>query len=252
MKEGRVAGAESPRRLLRVLLSFTEQKPLWTVPDLASKLELSHSMVYRYIGLLREVGLVDVAGDSRYRLTDRTTALSDAANAARTPIGEVALPVLMRLRDAIDETVLVSRRDGWSVYAVQRVESRQPVRLQFDRGQAMALHRGSMSRILLAGLSTQAREQYRSTLDDETRTSDLLSDEALDRVAAEGVTESFEEIDEGIWGVAASVTLAGEIVGSLGCAAPIYRSDAQRRQRIHDGVVAAAAELSALLDDRTV
>lgn len=250
MKEGRVTGAESPRRLLRVLLSFTEQKPLWTVLELSAALELSSSMVYRYIGLLREVGLVDVAGDSQYRLTDRTSALTDAANAARPPLADVALPLLLRLRDALDETVLVSRRDGWSVYTVQRVESRKPVRLQFDRGQAMALHRGSMPRILLAGLSPRARDQYRSTLDEATAGSDQLSDVALDRIAAEGVTESFEEIDEGVWGVAAGVMLAGEIVGSLGCAAPIYRTHARRRHEIRAQVVAAAAELSDVLAHR--
>ncbi len=233
-----------------MLLSFTEQRPLWTVPELAATLGLSSSMAYRYIGLLREVGLVDVAGDNQYRLTDRAAALSDAADAARPPIGDVALPVLMRLRDEIDETVLVSRRDGWSVYTVQRVESRKPVRLQFDRGQAMALHRGSMSRILLAGLSPLARERYRATLDAETAASDILSDAALDRVAADGVTESFEEIDEGIWGVAASVTLGVDIVGSLGCAAPIYRTDGPRREEIRARVVDAAAQLSTLLAAR--
>jgi DNA-binding IclR family transcriptional regulator len=227
-----------------VLLSFSEARPTWSVAELSHELELTQSAVYRYIGLLREVGLVDQAPGNRYRLSERTAALAAAANAARAPLGEIALPVVNRLRETIDETVLVARRIGWHAFTVARAESRKPVRLQFEPGQAMRLHIGSMSRILLTSMSEREQERYLATVDESERASEFLTPEARAVVRRDGVTESFEEIDEGIWGVAAAIVEKDEIVGALGCAAPIYRTDSDKRRTIRELIVAGAAEIS--------
>lgn len=246
----RVTGAESGRRLLSVLLSFNPNKPLWTVAELSTQLSMSSSMVYRYIALLREVGLVDAAPGNAYRVTDRAASLAGAATAAGLPLAEAAGPVLNRLRDGIDETVLVARRGGWRVFTVDRVESRKPVRLQFEPGQAMTLHTGSLARVLLAGMPKDEREAYIGQLDPSVRSNGHLTEEALDTVRQTGWTESFEEVDEGIWGISAAIRVRGETIGALGCAAPIYRNDEKKRRAIRDLVVEGATEISRLLEDR--
>ena len=240
----RVSGTESSRRLMTVLLSFTETQPTWSVADLSRELELTQSAVYRYIGLLREVGLVDQAPGNRYRLSERTAALAAAANAARAPLGEIALPIVNRLRDTIDEAVLVARRIGWHAYTVARAESRKPVRLQFEPGQAMTLHIGSMPRILLAAMPEKEQDRYLASLDERERASEFLTAEAREQVRRERVTESFEEIDDGIWGVAAAIVEGDEVVGALGCAAPMYRTDGDKRRMIRELVIAGAADIS--------
>jgi DNA-binding IclR family transcriptional regulator len=247
---GRVAGAESGRRLLSVLLSFTAERPLWTVQDLAAALGMSSSMVYRYIALLREVGLVDAAGAGEYRITDRAASLAGAAKAAGIPLAEAAQDVLHRLRDEIGETVLVARRGGWRVFTVDRAESHKPVRLQFEPGQAMTLHTGSLARVLLAAMPPAERDAYVASLDPSVRGNGHLTPKALDAVLTDGWTESFEEVDEGIWGVSAPIRVGSETLGALGCAAPIYRNDAAKRGRIRDLIVEGAAEVSRRLESR--
>lgn len=233
---------------MRVLLSFTESRPLWAVGELASELGLTQSAVYRYIGLLREVGLVEPAPGNRYALTDRTLALAAASNAARVPLGVVATPILNRLRDTIDETVFVARRIGWQAFTVARAESRKPVRLQFEYGQGMRLHFGSMPRILLSAMPVKERELYLETLTEAERSSELLSPEVLDQLARDRTTESFEEIEDGIWGAAAAITdREGQVIGSLGCASPIYRTDADKRRIIREVINSGAADISAAL-----
>ena len=244
---GRVPGAESGRRLLSVLLSFTESHPLWTVADLAQHLGMVTSMVYRYIALLREVGLIDAAEDSQYRVTDKVSSLAAAAAAVQAPLAATALPVISKIRDVIGETVLVARRSGWSVFTVERAESNQPVRLQFEHGQAMSLHIGSMSRVLLATLSRAERDSYLSQLPDDVRSQPQLTADALDQVARQGFAESFGEIDEGIWGVAAPVCSGDAVVGAIGCAAPLYRTNAEQRRQIVEAIRAGAQEISAKL-----
>lgn len=243
----RVAGAESGRRLLSVLLAFSESRPLWTAAELSAELDLTQSAVYRYVALLREVGLVEQMQGNKYRLSEQTAAMAAAAAAARAPLGEVAMPVLLRLRDTIDETVLVARRSGWHVYRVASAESRKPVRLQFEPGQPMLLHEGSMPRVLLASMPVAEQERYLATLDDEHRNAPVLSAAERQKVRREGVAESFEEIDESIWGVAAAITVRGEVVGALGCAAPIFRTDVDKRRMIRELIIAGAAEVAALL-----
>lgn len=100
----RVAGAESSRKLLQVLLLFTPDTPTWTVGGIGEKLGLTQSMVYRYVALLREVGLLDSAGGKSYRVTDAARLLAKAAIAARPPIGELTKPYVTALRDRFNET----------------------------------------------------------------------------------------------------------------------------------------------------
>lgn len=233
---------------MRVLLSFTESRPQWAVAELASELGLTQSAVYRYIGLLKEVGLVEPTRGNRYALTERTIALAAVATTARIPLGVVAAPILNRLRDTIDETVFVARRIGWQAFTVARAESRKPVRLQFEYGQGMNLHFGSMSRVLLSAMPVKERKLYLDTLTEAERSSDLLTSEALDRVARDRMTESFEEIEDGIWGAAAAITgRDGQVTGSLGCAAPIFRTDADKRRIIREVINSGAADISAAL-----
>ncbi|GAB2468078.1 DNA-binding IclR family transcriptional regulator [Conyzicola lurida] len=242
----KVPGAESSRKLLQLLLSFTVSTPTWTVADLSANLDMPQSMVYRYVGLLREVGLLDSAGGKSYRVTDLAQSLAEAASVARAPLAEVALPFMTAVRDEIDETVLVSRRSGWYSYCVERVESRQPVRLQFERGQAMSLHSGSMSRLLLASMNENDRESYFSRFSDVIDRDRMprLSNEALQEISDRGFTESFEEVDEGIWGVAAAITVGGDVIATVGTAAPIYRVDETQRARTTELIIEAAKQIS--------
>lgn len=241
-----VAGVSSARKLLRILMSFSAQSPSWTVPELASHLQLSQSTVYRYLALLRETDLAYVDDTGSYRLTVLVRSLADAAHGTEHRLADLAHGVMERVRDATDETVLLSQRIGWSAYCVERVESRSPVRLQFERGQAMGLHQGAMSRLLLASMSRLDRERYLASVDpaDVAAHADLLSHEALDRAFADGFTESDGEIDQGIWGVASLVRTDAAALGVIGIAAPVFRTDAKKKRLIREQIHAAGAEIS--------
>lgn len=243
----RASTTETGKRLLDLLLLFNSSHPVWTMNELSEASGFSLSTTYRYVSALRETGLIDRISDAQYRVTDLIFVLAEAARAARPPLDELAAPILQRIRDATDESVFVATRAGWNVIMVTREESRRPVRLQFEPGRPMLLHSGSLSRILLAAMAPQERAMYLASLDPGVRQRDVLSDEALQRVSLEGLTESFEEVDEGIWGTAAAVTRRGEVSAALGCAAPLYRNDGERRALIKKLVREGAEELSHIL-----
>ena len=229
----RTAGAESARKLLGVLLAYDENHPAWTVPDLADHLGVPLSSVYRYVALLREVGLLTPAVDSdgTYRLTDRVVSLARAASDDSARLIRIAHDHLVTLRDRIGETTLLIRRGGHYAYCADRVESQHSVRLQFDIGAAMPLHSGSASRVLLAAMPRIERRGYLADVADQLNATHrkLLSDAALDNVASAGWAESFEEVDEGIWGVGAAITDAQGVVAALASAGPLYRINEMQR-----------------------
>lgn len=246
----KVAGANSSRKLLSTLLCFTEAKPTWSVADLATELDLSTTSTYRYVALLREVGLLDSAANNTYRVTDLVFGLAKACEAAQAPLAQIALPVMTRVRDEVDETVLIARRGGMSAYCIDRVESRRPVRLQFDQGQAMSLHAGALSRVLLSSMSVSERHRYLDSVVPTLKPDHAacLTDDALDLTLEQGWTESFEEVDEGIWGCAAAIRLGDTMVAAIGIAAPIFRSDKRRRAQMTNLIRAAASEITDALN----
>lgn len=247
---GRTQGANSARKLIMTVLSFTTQRPTPTIPELAEAVGVPQSTMYRYASLLRETGLIEPIGDSRYRLTDAVVGLAAAADAGRTSLIDAAGGHLAELRDAFDETVLLARRGGAHAYCIAREESSHPVRLQFAVGQAMPLHSGSAARILLAAMPERERTNYleHQVASLSSGQQALLSETALARVRTDGWTQSREEVDTGIWGCAAAITQRGHVVAALGTAGPLSRLDEDRRRHIIDLVRRHAAAISTDLE----
>lgn len=248
---GKANGAETGRRLLDVLLLFSSSRPTWTIQDISKSLGFSLSTTYRYVSALKDSGLIDRFDGSQYRVTELAFVLAEAARRGLPAVSEIARATMQRIRDDVDESVFLARRAGWNVIMIAREESKSPVRLQFEPGRPMLLHSGSLSRVLLAAMPEAERERYLSSLAPATRNKELLSDTALELVRRTGDTESFEEVDKGIWGTAAAVITSGEGTFALGCAAPLYRNDEGRRQHIRTLITEGARELTDLLSGST-
>jgi len=244
----RLNGIESGRKLIAVLWSFDAERPVWTVPELASEHGLTSSTAYRYVAVLKEMGLLDAAGPlGSYQVTEKVSSLQGALDAGTSTLRDVAMPVILRVRDEIDETVLIARRGGEYAYCVDRVESRHPVRLQFQRGEAMTLHLGSMARLLLSHMPPPERRRYLARIGPTLTPAQAaqVTEEELAKVARDGFAVSNEEIDEGIWGTAAVVRApSGAVSAVIGTAGPVQRLPPDRRDVVVRSIVEAAQEIT--------
>ena len=234
--------------MLRILTAFDETRHTLSVAELSAVAGIPVSSAYRYLSVLRDEGLVEEAEKGYYRLSIRLVAMARAANSAMKGIVDIAHPVLQSVVDATGETTLLIHRLGTSAVCIDRVESVHPVRLQFDRGHLMSLHRGSAARVLLSVLPTSEREAYFRAA--RVPRSDALSEAALDRVRDAGWAESFEEVDEGIWGVSAVVEQSGHPTAAIGLAAPLFRMGESQRERAISHVRDAATTVTARLSHR--
>ena len=243
-RAGSSLGSESSRRVLSVLLSFTEENHTRSVQEIARYLEVPVSSAYRYVGQLKDFGLLEEAEFGGYRVSLRAVGLAAAARAGSAGLADTARPVLERLARETGETSLLVRRLGQAILAVDIEESRRPVRLRFETGVLMSLHPGAGARVLLAALSQKERAEYYKSIWNFEEDPKLPTDEELARIAADGWTESFGQIEDGIWGTAAAIRVNRSVVAALAVAGPLYRLDDEKRAGIIEAVRAAAAEIN--------
>lgn len=243
------SGAESARKVLSMLLAFSEETPTRTVPELASYLQVPASSAYRYVGLLRECGLIEEAEVGGYRVSVRAIGLARAARAGAAGLSDIAHPVLQELCRETGETALIIRRLGQAVVAVDIEESSEPVRLTFERGNLMPLNRGSAARLLLAAMTPRERESYYRSLQSIEGDADVPTDDELAVITEQGWTESFGQISDGIWGCAAAIVVNRRVVAALCVAGPLYRLDQAKRTQIVSALRRRADQINAVIAD---
>jgi DNA-binding IclR family transcriptional regulator len=237
---GKGGGGEGARRAITLLLAFSAERHTQSARDLARATGIPLPSVYRYVALLREMGLL--TGDERglYHLSARLSALARAAETAETLI-DFADPVMRKLSAVTGETTILVRMIARSAVCVHRIESRHNLRTSYEPGQPLSLERGASARLLLAGMTPAARRDYLAPLAArDSEAAARLAEQAA--IAGErGWAVSEEEIDTGVWAAAAAVRDRTGIVAALSVPSPLVRAP----EALHDDLLAkvrAAAE----------
>jgi len=239
-------------RAIDVLLLFDEQNPVLSAVEIGKRLELSRSTVYRYLQTLRSYALIEeVDRRDGFRLGSRIFQL---ARIARQGMGliEVALPIMERLAEETGEAVLLTRRAGSLVTCIERVESSHPIRLSYERGQALPIHAGASAKLLLAfeepsEIATVLKNMRFERFTDTTVTDLPTFRASLKQIREQGYAVSLGELDEGVCGVAAPIfTPAGKVAG-ISVAGPAFRMGSRERPRIIAAVRKAADEITVRL-----
>jgi DNA-binding IclR family transcriptional regulator len=229
-----------------VLQAFTAGRHTLTARDLAQSTGIPLPSMYRYIALLRDTGLL--IGDERgcYHLSARLIALARAAEAAESII-ELADPVMRELAMECGETVILVRLVARTPVCVHRVESAHHLRATFEPGQPLPLERGATAKVLLSGLTPQARRDYLSAYAVADPEGAARLEEAAVLAAERGWAESEQEIDRGVWAASAAVTDGRCVIAALTVPSPLVRSPDALREQLLGQVRVAAARLSGLL-----
>lgn len=225
----------TPRLLERafaLLALFDEQRPAWTTTEAARAVGLPVPTAHRILAVLAREGFVARDEDKRFTLGRAALRFGRRA-VALLDIERVASPLLARLAAVADEVALLTELDpgGRGVVCRLRVDGSQPLVLSVAPGNVMPLHAGASQKALLAFMPTDVvdaicadrlRPVCRATI---TRPERLR--EHLCEVRRRGWAISFEETDEGVWGIALPIVGDnGTAVAALGLAAPRYRLEA--------------------------
>jgi len=228
-------GVSSPRRALQLLLGFDAARPRTTVAELAERLGLPTSSVYRYVALFRELHLLEEDEEtSTLQLTPRILAVATAALAVQDYV-KISQPRLEALCAEVGETVMLIRQSGSVAVCVASVVSSHALRLDFGVGHTFSFGSGATARIMLAQLPPAERERHLNELC--ARDPDLAGTRAVaeqvEEAAEHGWATSEAELESGVWACSARVSLQRVPPLAVTIAGPAFRlTSRQRRQAV--------------------
>lgn len=201
VQRGQPEWSKTLDRGLRVLETLADAGEHLTVGDLASRLGMHRTVVYRLVGTLERHRLAHRHPDGRYGVGLGTVAL--ARNVAAPRLAEVTLPVLSALADRAGATAFLAVAEGEEATAVAVVEPRQgSIHVAYRVGSRHALDRGAGG---LAILATRAPR------------SDERAEVAEARRRGYAITSG--ELQSGAVGIAAAVPIEAALEISLGVVA---------------------------------
>ena len=244
----------SSRKVLRALLAFSIATPRHTAETLANQIGAPLSSTYRYLGILRDTGLVEDDGRGSFALAPLVIGLAQAARAG-TDLASVARPYMELLARDTGETVILIRCSGDRAVCIERAESTSRIRLTFEVGTALPLHRGAGPKLLLAHLSaadctTTLDAVVASTPAFASRRKELLRE--LGIIRKHGWSESRAEITPHVYAVAVGLVEADRGIAALSIVAPSFRTPRPMQINLRKALQTTAAVITSAYSAVTI
>jgi len=197
-----------------------------SLSELARRVGVAKSTAHRTCAVLARRGLVDRTPRRSYRLGLRMVEYGHLAT-ERTAVGEQALPLLVELRNTLEETVQIGVPAGTDVVYVERVEGQRALRYSTNSRRS-PLHRSSAGKVLAAFNPELAEARLHAGLPPSTGYTivvpDLLLAE-LARVRERGYAHSIDETELGMSSLAVPVRSSadGPVVAAISMVGPTPR-----------------------------
>lgn len=226
--------------LMHSKLSFNEMVQLSGIPK---------TSVYRMVMSLEEMGFLDKDEDGKYSLGLLFLQFGHLV-AERLDIRQVALPAMQKLHDEVGEAVNLIVQDGKEAIYIEKLDTKQPVRLYTKIGRRTPLYAGACSRVILAFLPHHEREGYLDEMELKPIASGTITDKEKLRLLLKesqetGYTVSHSELENYTSAVAAPIfNHKGEVVAGISIAGLDVNYQQERLPELSEKVKNAAYEIS--------
>jgi IclR family KDG regulon transcriptional repressor len=235
-------------RALDILLCFTGTEKELGLSDIAKKVGLHKSTVYRLLLSLESRGFLRKHPQSeKYRLG--WSILELVSNVYQEDdLATMVLPEITRLRDAVGETISVYIRSGNERVRVQAVESTQPVRRVANVGKRLPLHVGASGKVLLSCMAPAEIERVLDEAEVPHGPARAVFYDQLEFVRQHGYSVSIEEREPGAAAVAAPIfDRGGTLAAALSISGPVDRFTAEAVERFAIEAKQTAKRISKML-----
>jgi IclR family transcriptional regulator, pca regulon regulatory protein len=221
--------SQSLRLGLAVLSSFSSERPMLGIAELAEELDMSRSTTHRYAATLATLGYLEQGASRRYRLAPRV------ADVGLALLGSMALRTHARvfledLREKTGNTVSIAILDGTEIFFVDRLRGwglgQRGVDPQLGPASRLPAHCTALGKMLLACLPEPVlSERIAQTKLTRGAPHRIANKKALRselaQVLADGLATDDEELAEGLRAIAAAVRDgSGEVVAAVEIAVP--------------------------------
>lgn len=242
---------QSVERAFAVLRSFTAERPVQGVSEIASALDLNRTTVHRLLATLESCGAV-----RRDPITHRYTISAGVLQFANvfhqtSNVRDVGHQAMVRLRDHTHQTAALHLREGYERVTISQVESDQDLRMTYrDLGVPSPLHLGAPGKAILANLCPEEIDEYLTKRHLVAATENSITEPGalrreLDKILLNGISLSREERRPGVVSIAAPVfNDAGQVIGAMNICGPVHRVSEEKVQQFIPMVREAARETS--------
>lgn len=177
------AGIKSVEIVGRILRAFTTHARAASLKELARSSGLSAPKIHRYLASLVRIGLVQQSADDRsYALGSFALELGAAAARSSDPL-QGAIGRLRRLRDLIDETIILSVWSPHGPIILEVEESTRPIVMTMKRGTVLPVLSTATGIVFCAALP-------------RFHTSALIERELSGEVQSDRIVKSMKELEE--------------------------------------------------------
>jgi DNA-binding IclR family transcriptional regulator len=225
------------RRAFDILSVFSHAKPLLSLAEIVAAVQLPKTTVFRILCGLAERGYCEWdAQTSRYGLGFELLRLADIRR-RQGNMHDVAMPIMREIRNAVNETVILSVRAGDSRVHIDFVEGLHAMRRMADLGVPAPLYAGAASKVLLAGMADDEIEAYLQRTDltafqDSTITDRAVLWREVRAIRKRGFAESKGELFPGGGALAAPIRdFSGNTIAVMDILTPEHRYAAEHRER---------------------
>jgi DNA-binding IclR family transcriptional regulator len=241
-------------RGLRILSEFKRGEPHLSAPELARRLAVPRSTVFRLLVTLEQLGYVERTPDGRsYRLGLAVLRLGFETVSSMS-IVELARPLLEGLRDATGYAATLVVRDGRDAVYLHRAAPRSPFASSVAAGTRLPAHATLMGQVLLADVSWPALmalypEPQLKAYTAQTPTTVRALYEQVQRTREQGWALGEGFFESHIGAVAAPIRgESGHVVAAIGLTVPGTFIAEQERTALLRQILLAAQELSKRLN----
>ncbi len=240
-------------RAINILSIFTHARPTLSLAEIVQLVKLPKTTVFRILSSLvaRHYCEIDPS-TGKYSLGFELIRLADIRR-RQNNVHDVALPIMREIRNAVNETVILSVRSGDSRVHIDFAEGLHPMRRMADLGVHAPLYVGAASKVLLSGMEDDEIDRYldRTTLvafQDTTITDKATLWREIKSIRKRGYAESKGELFAGGGALAAPIRdFSGRTVAVIDILTPVHRYTAQHRELcikvLLDGVQRASERL---------
>lgn len=236
-------------KALQVLIVLgSERRPL-TLTEICHRVRLPKTTVFRYLQTLAACGFVTHdRSEDVYQLGARLFELGQLAG-QQLRIRDIALPLMVALRDRFNETVNLGILDGADIVYVEMVESHHALRMQATLGSRDPAYATALGRAMLAFMDETSRRRHLPAKLVARTVYTVHTRPQLERVLREvekvGYALDDQENEDGARCVGAPIfEYPGRVVAALSVSAPTARLRPELLDEVAAAVTRTAAAIS--------
>lgn len=242
---------QSVERAFAVLRSFTAERPVQGVSEIATALGLNRTTVHRLLATLESCGAVHRDPIShRYTISAGVLQFANVFH-QMSNVRDVAHQAMVRLRDATGQTAALHLREGSERVTISQVESNQDLRMTYrDLGMPQPLHLGAPGKAILAHLEPDEIDEYLThrhlvAFTEYSITNPVRLRADLEKIRCNGYSLSRQERRPGVVSVAAPLfDNSGLVIGAMNVCGPVHRISEAQIEEMIPLVLEAARETS--------